>query len=226
MAPPAPSLPTGAKGPILPQPTGFGDSRSNSPGQITYRPMATHTPSSLTCIAVITLLLVHASNGQDITTEGGDLEEKEQMEVQLPSDIQPNNIRGYHVGDSLKLTCTYLEKYQGQEPVTWRTLPDEKEITEAHEIRGGTLLFKQINTNLTGVFCLVRQGSLSWREEFYLRMLDPDQEAPSKILTELPSNVEAYSCEDMDTQPVAWINLAQLQECQEENFASYRVLKN
>ena len=85
--------------------------------------------------------------------------------------------------------------------------------------------FKQINTNLTGVFCLVRCGSLSWREEFHLRMLDSDQKSPSKIPTELPSNVEAYSCEDEDTQPVAWINLAQLKECREENFASYNRLK-
>ena len=38
-------------------------------------------------------------------------------------------------------------------------------------------------------------------------MLDPGQEAPSKILTELPNKVEAYSCEDIDTQPVAWVNL-------------------
>ena len=104
----------------------------------------------------------------------------------------------------------YLEKYQGQKPVIWRTLPDEKEIKEAHKIRGGTLLFKQLDTNLTRVFCLVRRGSLSWKEEFHLRMLDPDQKSPSKIPTELPSNVEAYSCEDKDTQPVACINLAQL----------------
>ena len=56
-------------------------------------------------------------------------------------------------------------------------------------------------------------------------MLDPDQKSPSKIPTELPSNVEAYSCEDVDTQPVAWINLAQLKECREENFASYHRLE-
>ena len=62
-----------------------------------------------------------------------------------------------------------------------RTLPDEKEITEAHEIRGGTSLLKHTKTNLTGIFCLVRQGSPSLREEPYLKMLDPGQKAPNKI---------------------------------------------
>ena len=89
------------------------------------------------------------------------------------------------------MTCTYLEKYNGQRPVTWRTLPDEKEIKEEHEIGGRKLLFKQLNANLTGVFCLVKRGKLSWREEFHLRMLDSDQKPASKIPTELPVNVEA-----------------------------------
>ena len=44
-------------------------------------------------------------------------------------------------------------------------------------------------------------------------MLDSDQKPASKIPTELPVNVEAYSCEDEDKQPVAWINLAQVKEC-------------
>ena len=79
-------------------------------------------------------------------------------------------------------------------------------------------MFKQLDTNLTGVFCLVKRGSLSWKEEFHLKMLDSDQKPTSKIPTELPVNVEAYSCGDEDTQPVAWINLAHVKECQEENW--------
>ena len=59
------------------------DSRGKSPEQTTYRPIGTHTPFALTCIAVITLLQVHASNGQDITTEGGDLKEREQMDQNI-----------------------------------------------------------------------------------------------------------------------------------------------
>merc|ERR1711947_46869 len=106
------------------------------------------------------------------------------------------SFREYRKGDTLELTCTYLEKYNGQRPVTWRTLLDEKEIREKHEIRGRKLLFKQLNANLTGVFCLVKQGKLSWREEFHLKMLDSEQKPTSKIPTELPVNVEAYSCED------------------------------
>ena len=86
----------------------------------------------------------------------------------LLNNVQPDNVQGYHKGDALELTCTYLEKYNGQRPVTWRTLPDEKEIKEEHEIRGGKLLFKQMDTNLTGVFCLVKRGNLSWKEEFHL----------------------------------------------------------
>ena len=88
------------------------------------------------------------------------------------------------------------------------------------------MLLKQIQTNLTGVFCLVKRGSLAWREEFHFKLLDPGDKAPSKILTELPSNIKAYSCSDIDTQPVAWVNLAQIQDCQEENFASYQVMES
>ena len=103
MAPSPPSLPTGTLGPTLPPPESFRDTRGN-------------TPSVFTCIAVLTLLLVQVSNGQDIATGDRDIGEKEQTEVQLPNNIQSDNIQGYHKGDALELTCTYLEEYHGQKP--------------------------------------------------------------------------------------------------------------
>ena len=110
----------------------------------------------LTCIAMLTLFLVHASNGQDIMAEEGD------PKGEGPADIQASKeVREYHAGDSIEITCKNLEKYKGEEPVIWRTLPDENELPENHEVRGGVLLLRQIQTNLTGVFCLVKRGSLT-----------------------------------------------------------------
>ena len=147
-APPPPSPPIETVGPAPPL--------TNNP-----RYIRSNTPSVITCIAVLTLLIVQVSNGQDIAIRDGDIGKEEQATKQLLSDIQPDNTREYHKGDTLELTCTYLEKYNGQRPVTWRTLPDEEEIKEKHEIGGGKLLFKQLNANLTGVFCLVKRGKLS-----------------------------------------------------------------
>ena len=94
-APPPPSSPTRTAGPATPLTESLRYTRGN-------------TPSVFTCVAVLTLLLVQVSNGQDIATRDRDTGEKGQAEVQLLNNVQPDNIQGYHKGDALELTCMYF----------------------------------------------------------------------------------------------------------------------
>ena len=83
-APPPPSPPIETVGPALPL--------TNNP-----RYIRSNTPSVITCIVVLILLIVQVqvSNGQDIAIKDGDIGKEGQATRQVPSDIQPDNIREY-----------------------------------------------------------------------------------------------------------------------------------
>ena len=63
------------------------------------------------------------------------------------------------------------------------------------EMKGGLIWLKELQLNLTNIFCLLEKGDLHWQQDFPLRRVTETLEIVQDVITEIPSSIEAYSCE-------------------------------
>ena len=72
------------------------------------------------------------------------------------------------------------------------------------------------------MFCLLEKGDLQWRQDFPLRQVTERLEVVLEAITEIPSSIEAYSCQDPKKTPTAQVRLYEINDCREEQFNNYK----
>ena len=126
-------------------------------------------------------------------------------------------------GDDLILQCN-LQDQLPKADISWNSfkpLPKRTIITRTQ------LVIKSVSENLGHISCYASLGLVSWEQRFEIILSSTPENQENQhndtIPGSIPSNIEAYSCLDGHTSPVATISLAQIQECRKESFSRFKL---
>ena len=130
-------------------------------------------------------------------------------------------MREYYQGYTLEFTGKDFDRLTDCK-IKWDIVPAGEGLPLNTEMRGGSIWLKELQLNLTSIFCLLEKGDLHWRQDFPLTMITGKPKIVQDVITEIPSSIEAYSCEDPDTKPAAQVSLYEIDDCNEDQFNNYR----
>ena len=75
------------------------------------------------------------------------------------------------------------------------------------EMRGGEIWLKNIQYNVSSLTCTLSKGDLIWEQGFFLELVEEVIEVSRPAVVNVPSVIEAYSCDNPGTIPTAQVTL-------------------
>ena len=74
--------------------------------------------------------------------------------------ITQDNVREYNPVDTLQFTCNDFDRLQ--EHIKWDIVPAGEGLPLNTEMKGGLIWLKELQLNLTNIFCILEKGDLHW----------------------------------------------------------------
>ena len=123
------------------------------------------------------------------------------------------------VGGSVTIRCKEHAKYGGS--LEWSLLNHSKPLPTNSLVKSNELLIFDVQVEQPAVFCQTTKGRLRWKTEFIFNVV-PEEVPGATLISEFPTNLEAFNCADSQTEIVTWVNLASVKECSEDSFQTYK----
>ena len=70
-----------------------------------------------------------------------------------------DNVRKYNLGDTLQFTCKDFDRLTDYK-IKWDIVPRGEGLPLNTEMKGGLIWLKELQLNLTSIFCLLEKGDL------------------------------------------------------------------